>query len=238
MATHAPPRGIPAANTTSGDPPATSATATGSSTSGGTPLDPKRFPHPPVMSAVSGSQTPTNVNSGRGSNAAIGGLLSGSGGMCSPSINTSNLPAFNLGNVVMNLNRVPVKHGVVVPRVGGVLTLDVAKDEGEAFTGGSNIDPPLLMPLFTNQRHPLKYSAVESFLTLLREGLEFKLTSPMKNPTLLHFLNGFVDSATALNSMGWILSSRFLTPPGLLKSSLPRIGVLLSLLLLSHGLIV
>ena len=46
------------------------------------------------------------------------------------------------------LHGLPSKHGIVIPRVGGVMTIDVSKNEGEAFTGGSNIQPPLPMSQF------------------------------------------------------------------------------------------
>ena len=84
----------------------------------------------------------------------------------------------NLGTVVFNMNGDLTLHGVVVPRVGNVLCLDSSRDEGEAFTGGSNIAPSPIMPLFVNQCRPLKYSSIEFFTTSLKEGVEFKLTSP------------------------------------------------------------
>lgn len=42
------------------------------------------------------------------------------------------------------------KKGVLDPQVGGVLLVD--KDHGEAFVGGSNIQPRMHLPTFTNQR--------------------------------------------------------------------------------------
>src|SRR5210317_1536365 len=79
------------------------------------------------------------------------------------------------------------KHGIIIPRVGGVITLDETKGYGEAFTGGSNITPSLPISQFGLQRRPNKFSSVESFTTTLEKGLELKLSSPneRKNPTSL-----------------------------------------------------
>ena len=58
------------------------------------------------------------------------------------------------------------------------MTIDVSKNEGEAFTGGSNIQPPLPMPQFANQRCPVKYFSTTDFMDMLKKGVEFKLGPP------------------------------------------------------------
>ena len=94
------------------------------------------------------------------------------------STSASGMRSPQVTNVVVQNNQTNTKHGVVIPRVGGVLTLDVVKDEGEAFTGGSNIIPSTPLPLFTNQRCPTKYGAIVDFTTLLEKGTPYKLSSP------------------------------------------------------------
>ena len=108
----------------------------------------------------------------------------------------------NLGNVVFNMNGDLTLYGVVVPRVGNVLCLDSARDEGEAFTGGSNIAPSPLMPLFVNQRRPLKYSSIEFFSTSLKEGVEFKLTSPNEKSNTTTLPEWFKSVANKLENFG------------------------------------
>ena len=100
---------------------------------------------------------------------------------------TSDSQQTSRSQVVLNRNTAPTVHGVVVPRVGGVLKLD--RDTGEAFTGGSNLSIGVQMPQFPNQRRPVKYSSVSSFIALLEKGMEFKLAGPdeKNNDTTLTF---------------------------------------------------
>ena len=70
------------------------------------------------------------------------------------------------------------KHSILVPCVGGVLTLDSVKDHGEAFTSGSNITPPMGIPIFGNQRHPVDFRSLQMFEALLTKRAELKLSSP------------------------------------------------------------
>ena len=119
----------------------------------------------------------------------------------------------NLGTVVVNLNGDATLHGVVVPRVGGVLCLDTVRDEGEAFTGGSNIDPLSIRPVSVNQHHPLKYSSTEFFITSLKEGVEFKLTSPNEKSNSITLPEWFKSVAQKLEFYG--LDTVFRVPTNL-----------------------
>ena len=49
------------------------------------------------------------------------------------------------------LDNTTKKHGIIIPRVGGVITLDETKGYGEAFTGGSNVTPSFPLPQFSLQ---------------------------------------------------------------------------------------
>ena len=77
-----------------------------------------------------------------------------------------------------------------MPRVGGVLTLDSAKDHGEAFTGGSNINPLISIPIFGNQHHPVDFRSLQAFENILTQGTELKLSSPDENRTTPTSLSG------------------------------------------------
>ena len=58
---------------------------------------------------------------------------------------------------------------VVTPRVGCVLL--ITNTTGEAFTGGSNLIPPQMMPDHLYQRRPVKYQAIQEFEKLLKKGM-------------------------------------------------------------------
>ena len=67
-----------------------------------------------------------------------------------------------------------VKHGILVPRVGGVIQSDKT---GEAFTGGSNIQDSPPLPVHSLQRRPLKMSDQQMFVTACKAGVQNKLAA-------------------------------------------------------------
>ena len=81
-----------------------------------------------------------------------------------------------LRTTVFNTNptTTPTQHGVVVPRIGGIILIDT--DKGEAFTGGSNLSGhSQLIPQHPHQRRCVKFSAQTDFQSSMESGMEFKL---------------------------------------------------------------
>ena len=82
------------------------------------------------------------------------------------------------GGVVVNqgIKNQVVTHGVVCPRVGGVLTLEATKSE--AFTGGSNLIGRHTIPIHPTQRRSVRLSDQKDFKETLDTGIELKLPGP------------------------------------------------------------
>ena len=105
-------------------------------------------------------------------------------------INRHGLGPVKSGAVVVNqgLKNQVVMHGVICPRVGGVLALD--KDKSQAFTGGSNhLIGRCTIPIHPTQRISVKLSNQKDFKEILDTGNELKLPGPKEKGVKEHGFN-------------------------------------------------
>ena len=102
-----------------------------------------------------------------------------------------------------------VKHGILVPRVGGVIKLDKG---GEAFTGGSNLQVSSPLPEHSLQRCPLKISDQQMFHTACKTGVQNKLAAVDACHSDTSIVDWFTDLASLMKELGldtifWIPNS-------------------------------
>ena len=120
------------------------------------------FKTPPATS-FSAASTPTSKTSGTPK-------------VSTPTVTTTSLGAAPMGAVVVNQGTTTLKHGVIAPRVGGVLELET--DKYEAFTGGDNLVGTYVLPLHARQHRPVRFTDQDAFMDTLKGGISVKLPGP------------------------------------------------------------
>ena len=106
------------------------------------------------------------------------------------------------------------KHNLLLPCVSGVLTIDQNRNQGEAFTGGSNLGQMSLLPQYSDQRRPIDFKSVSSLEAVLEKGIEMHLSSPNEKHNGTNVTVWFKTLAGKLEKCGLDTVFRIATGPG------------------------